>query len=115
MIAQSRPYFVEVTQWHKNGDHPKDDTRMVHPDKDSTTQFEPFLSEGKVIRYYRYPDGGGLRKCELCGKFMSEHGWLDNPFGQTVCPGDFVITEPGGRTYPLKPDHYHAAFETFGA
>lgn len=106
------PIVIEAVQWFKNGDHPEDDCRMVEPSPKSTTQFDPFLSEGKIVRYYRNPDDDGQRKCEHCGKIMHLHGWIDTlEGGHNVCPSDWIIKGVAGEFYPCKPDIFKQTYE----
>lgn len=96
-------------QWFKNGDHPKDYSR-THEGFDAGVwrDFPPEERksrgwEGDVVRYFRRPDVPGSTTCESCGKTMHEHGWLDTgDEGQTVCPGDWVVTD--GSRYHVKKD-----------
>ena len=70
-----RPGVVLATQWFKAGDHPEDEREwFTHPDTG-----EPFLGEGKVVRYYRNPYDSGERECGDCGHAMHDHGWIDVP------------------------------------
>lgn len=114
---RKKPVVVEATQWFKNGDHPQDECSMVHPDENSTTQFEPFLSEGKVVRHFRHPSPAfaGNEKCGYCGKIHHDHGWIDTvQGGHTVCPGDWIIIEGGNIKlgyYPCKPDVFDKTYE----
>lgn len=109
---RKKPVVIEATQWFKNGDHPQDDCYMVHPDPMSTTQFEPFLSEGKVVRRFRRPDQDPGRECEKCKEWMEDHGWIDTfEGGHIVCPKDWIITGVQGERYPCKPDIFAATYE----
>jgi len=111
MKFRKKPVVIEATQWFKNGDHPLDASEMIHPDFYSTTQFEPFLSEGKVVRRHRVP-GTGQAQCAHCGDIMHNHGWIDTlEGGHIVCPGDWVITGVKGEKYPCKPDIFEATYE----
>ena len=104
MKFRKKPIVVEATQWFKNGDHPQDGCEKVVVNGE-----EPFLSEGKVVRYYRHPCVSGNLVCNHCGKAMHYHGWIDTPEGgHTVCPGDWIITEPLGEVYP---DIFEATYE----
>jgi hypothetical protein len=104
---RSKPFEVEATQWLKNGDHPRDESKMMQVGE------EPFLSEGKVVRYFRHPDVRGTKQCQHCNRTMHEHGWIDTrQGGHTVCPGDWIITEPDGTGfYPCKPNVFEAKYE----
>ena len=100
------PVVIEATQWHKNGDHPLDECALVDG---------RFLSEGKVVRYFRRPDVPGGKPCEYCGKRMDDHGWIDGARNGgaecTVCPGDWVITGVNGEYYPCKPDIFAKTYK----
>jgi len=112
MKYRKKPIIIEATQWFKNGDHPLDNSKMVYPDRMSTTQFDPFLSEGKIVRYYRDPEDNGERTCEHCGNIMHNHGWIDTlEGGHKVCPGDCIITGINGEHYPCKPDIFEKTYE----
>lgn len=111
------PAVVEATQWFKNGDHPKD---ACKPKEWLGVGTGPSLTEGKVVRYYRTDDVHGQESCELCGKIMHQHGWIDIGLeGHTVCPGDWIITDdrisdlysPSYR-YPVKPEVFALRFVT---
>ena len=104
---RKKPVVVEATQWFKNGDHPED--KCYYVDDKSPDRF---LSEGKVVRYYRNPDDDGQRKCEHCGRIMHDHGWIDTlEGGHNVCPGDWIITGIAGEKYPCKPDIFEQTYE----
>jgi hypothetical protein len=102
---RKKPVVIEATQWFKNGDH--------HEDKCETIDAEqPFLTEGKVVRYFRTPSTPGDSRCSHCGQTMHVHGWIDTlEGGHIVCPGDFVITGVKGERYPCKPDIFEATYE----
>lgn len=85
-------------QWFKNGDHPEDECYLVY--KGTTNEF---LSEGKVVRYYRNPDVSGQSICKICGNKMHVHGWIDtHEDGHVVCPSDWIIKGNNGEFYPVK-------------
>ena len=108
------PAVVEVIQWFKNGDHPKDACEVIH----GVGGEGEILTEGKVVRYYRTPIQDGHEECALCGSIMHKHGWIDVGLnGHLVCPGDWIITDdrvndphsPDYR-YPVKPDVFTLRF-----
>jgi len=104
---RKKPVVIEATQWFKNGDHP-DDACYYVDDKSP----DRFLSEGKVVRYYRRPDDPGSRPCAHCERVMHVHGWIDTTEGgHIVCPGDWVITGVKGEKYPCKPDIFAMTYE----
>ena len=102
-----KPIVIEATQWFKNGDHPEDDCRTLESDEG------PFLSEGKVVRYFRRPDIDDDKECNWCGGTMRDHGWIDGPEGGvTVCPSDWIITGAGGdQYYALKTVIFNHTYE----
>jgi len=106
MNYRKKPIAVDAIQWFKNGDHPEDECFYINensPDK--------FLSEGKIVRYYRTPDLDGQVKCKKCGVIMHFHGWIDTgENGHVVCPGDWIIKDTG-EFYPCEPDIFEADFE----
>ena len=111
---RKKPVVVEATQWFKNGDHPQDQCRLIEDAGNSETGelAPPFLSEGRVVRYFRHPDDPGYYVCPICRKLMQAHGWLDTPEGgSVVCPGDWIITGVQGEHYQCKPDIFEATYE----
>jgi hypothetical protein len=111
---RKRPVVIEATQWFKNGDHPEDDCRMIQPalSHKGDGENQPFLSEGKVVRYYRRPNDDGQRHCQHCGIIMHLHGWIDTKEGgHIICPGDYIITGVQGERYPCKPDIFVTTYE----
>lgn len=112
MKFRKKPVVIEATQWFKNGDHPLDDCRTVVP---VPGDGEPFLSEGKVVRYFRRPDVSDDKACHHCGQIMHVHGWIDTKEGgHIVCPGDWIITGVQGEHYPCKPDIFAATYNPLG-
>ena len=109
--------IVEAVRWFKNGDHPKDNSSLVSPDPRSITQFEPFLGEGKVVKYFRHPDISGDNVCSICGKVYDIHGWLDDSDitvvedGYGVCPGDWVIEESPGEYFSMRDRDFVLTYE----
>jgi hypothetical protein len=103
---RKKPVVVEVAQWFKNGDHPKDNCKMFDAGKG------PFQGEGEVVRYYRTPELDGKNRCKKCDNIMHLHGWIDTlEGGHIVCPGDWIITGIKGEYYPCKPDIFEATYE----
>ena len=101
------PVEIEATQWFKNGDHPDDAQFEVYPGTDKA-----FMSEGKVVRYFRRPDVSGESRCSECDARFHAHGWIDTlEDGHRVCPGDWIITGVKGERYPCKPDIFEATYE----
>ncbi len=110
---------IEAYQWHKNGDHPKDNSVLIPgPDGD-------FLSEGEVIGFYPYPDDKD-KVCEKCDRPFSEHGKIgidlaykkSEIYGpQIVCPGAWVQThnithtQGGPEKYTAFPVHFNPSKE----
>jgi hypothetical protein len=102
--------IVEAHRWWKNGDHPDDQSVVVYPDSRSSTQFEPFSSEGKVVRWLRTPTLDGESLCH-CSRPYSEHGWIvGSAGGRIVHPGDWIITVDG-RYYPCNPCIFAMLYE----
>ena len=102
---------VQAIRWSKNGDHP-DDACEVFTDPTSGL---PFQGEGHVVRYYRHPQDSGKRFCPKCSRRMHDHGWIDTPEGDlTVCPGDWIITEPDGFRYPVQNSVFKKIYEPMG-
>lgn len=61
------------------------------------------VKEGEIVRYFRHPCVPGESRCPECSLIMHEHGWIDSGGdGQTVCPGDLVLTTNQG-TYLRAP------------
>jgi hypothetical protein len=103
------PVVIEATQWFKNGDHPEDDSYLIASSEND--QFF-FLSEGKVVRYYRRPDVPGTTSCKHCDLPHHDHGWIDTlEGGHIVCPGDYIITGVDGERYPCKPSIFEKTYE----
>lgn len=89
MKFRKKPVVIEAHQWHKNGDHPEDNSRIL----DNLS-----LSEGEVVRYYRDPNVPGYMACAQCGNAAHVHGWIDTlEGGHRVCPGDWIITGVQGK------------------
>lgn len=107
-----KPVEVDATQWFKNGDHPLDACELIKPDPAKGQDFEPFMSEGKIVRYFRRPDVPGEKPCEHCGLTMHVHGWIDTKEGgHIVCPGDWIITGVAGERYPCKDAIFRATYD----
>lgn len=103
---RKKPVVVEAHRWFKNGDHPEDKCESV------VVGLDVFLSEGRVVRYFRRPDVPGEKICQHCGVQMHDHGWIDTTEGDSVvCPGDWIITGTAGELYPCKPGIFAAVYE----
>lgn len=110
---RKKPVVIEAHQWFKNGDHPEDHSKMIEPNRYSITQLELFLSEGRIVRFFRRPDIQGDSACKQCGKIYNGHGWIDTiEGGHIVCPGDWIITGVNGEYYPCKPDIFEKTYES---
>ena len=109
---QKKPLIIEAVQWFKNGDYPDDNCRWIEPNPITDRHGEPFLSEGKVVRYYRHPDDSGERQCEHCANIMHEHGWIETlEGGHIVCPSDWIIKGIAGELYPCKDGIFKASYD----
>jgi len=109
MKFRKKPIVVEATQWYKNGDHPQDD--CFRPFED-TGERPTLKREGKVVRYYRTPEGDGQHRCRHCNYIMHHHGWIDTPEGgHNVCPGDWIITGVMDEKYPCKDKIFRKTYE----
>jgi hypothetical protein len=107
MRFRKRPVVIEAHRWRENGDHPEDECKLILRPNGTV-----FLSEGKVVRYYRVPGMDGLLPCQQCGRVMHEHGWIDAPAGgHVVCPDDWIVTGANGEHYPVKPDLFDKTYE----
>lgn len=117
-LYRKKPVVVEATQWFKNGDHPEDQCMAVENDGGA------FVTEGKVVRFFRHPEVPGNSVCPRCGEISHHHGWIDtDEDGQIVCPGDWIITEiwivndqqedtPAQKHYySCKPNVFEAAYD----
>lgn len=98
---------IEASRWFKNGDHPEDNCQVL-----LGSDGIPFLSEGKIVRYFRHPDVNDQKRCEHCNFRFHDHGWIDTyEGGHQVCPGDWIITGIAGEKYPCKPKIFEATYE----
>lgn len=107
MRFRKKPIVIEAIQWFKNGDHPLDKSEMI-----SINNCDAFLTEGKIVRYFRTPSLPGDTICSHCKDIMHNHGWIDTLEGKhVVCPGDWIITGIKNEKYPCKPDIFEATYE----
>jgi len=98
---------IEATRWFKNGDHP-DDACYYIDDKSPGR----FLSEGKVVRYFRHPEVPDDRQCGQCLEPMVLHGWIDTlEAGHRVCPGDWIVQGIKGEYYSCKDEIFRLTYE----
>ncbi len=112
-IDASEHQHVEACQWFENGDHPEDESVLIEG-----SDVNPFLSEGKLVRYFRNPDMPGQRPCPRCGQLMHDHGWIDDrgrdgvpQGGITVCPGDYVTKDSNGNYNAVNADVFERTFD----
>ena len=76
MKYRHKTEVFDAHRWFENGGHPEDEC-------------ETRECEGKVVM--RPPPA--LEKCLVCGGRARAHGWIKRRGGgQTVCPGDYVVT-----------------------
>ena len=100
MKYRKKPILTEASQWFTNGDHPQDKSKPI-----KLTGGSDALSEGQVVRYFRSLKIPGGRFCSECGNVMQKHGILDGVNGEeTVCPGDYIVTNRKGELYRMKAD-----------
>lgn len=122
---------VEATRWFHNGDLPDDrlGERLVDPVKlgdlrpdligpngwklvantDIPDEAYYYRGEGAVVRYFRRaePEYRGDRVHAVCLNRWHAHGWIDDGGdGQTVCPGDWVVTEIPANAALDRPAKY---------
>lgn len=109
MKYRKKPTLTEATQWFRNGDHPQDKSEQIDgPDGPNR------LTEGKVVRHFRALNIPGGRFCPDCGNVMQKHGLLDGLNGEeTVCPGDYIVTNRKGEYYILKPGDFEGMYEPY--
>ncbi len=120
---RNKRIVIEAAQWFKNGDHPNDyldarpgmersgpDDRLGRYVEYSGAHAKAQGWEGGVVRYYRHPGVDGETIC-VCGHRMHDHGWIDDALGETVCPGDFVITNTNGTHSTCNPVVFHLNYE----
>ncbi len=106
---RKKPVVIEATQWFRNGDHPKDNSRVMYTRGDDGSDL---ITEGEVVRLFRSPVRSGGSLCQHCGVRMHDHGWIDTlEGGHIVCPGDFIITGVSGELYPCKPDIFASTYD----
>lgn len=76
--------------------------------------------EGAIVRFFRHPNymfaGERVHEGpEGCGRAYRDHGWIDCPNscegGHTVCPGNWLITDPNNEIYSIKPDVFFTIYE----
>ena len=109
MKYRKKPALIEATQWFTNGDHPQDkSTPIDNPDGGQR------ITEGKVVQYFRSLNIPGDRFCPHCGNVMQIHGLLDGLNGEEIiCPGDYIVTDPKGNYYALKPERFETMYEPY--
>lgn len=89
------PQYVEVTVWHKLGDHPE-------VEKLDVSRFD--VSDTELCTCLKKLNG------ETCGRPMSEHGFLSTSESDgksnIVCPGDFIVEYDSGYIRVEMPDAF---------
>lgn len=109
MKYRKTPVLTEATQWFRNGDHPEDESKPI----DSPDGPQRF-TEGRVVRYFRSLKIPGERFCTECGNVMQKHGILNGLNDEeTVCPGDYIVTDRRGRYYVMKAVDFEAQYEPY--
>lgn len=110
---RKKPLVVEATQWWRNGDHPKDDIDEWEVDETTGETFQRL--EGAVVRFYNDPQHPDDEEHMACGRLWHSHGWIDgyskSPEGIIVCPGDWVVTSPGGHYSVIGVAEFEAEYE----
>jgi len=93
---------ISAVRWLKNGDHPMDNCRMIYPNPRSSTQFEPFLSDGEVVKR---PEPT-MDKCPFCDeKIWPSHGMIESHGKDIlVCPGSWIVTLSDGEYFVLSDE-----------
>ena len=87
MKVFKKPTPLEATQWFKIGDH-----SAIQP-------------------YSRY-DCAGHVICQFCGKQLKHHGQLHiRNESHSVCPGDWIITEPSGKHSVCRAKLFNEIYE----
>lgn len=88
MKVQLRQLTLDATQWHRNGDHPFDQSVTM------TVGGCAVLSDGEVVSRYHPILGPQIGQCLTCHRAHNDHGRLMTRYGlRTVCPQDWIITE----------------------
>jgi len=106
---KKKPVLTEATQWFTNGDHPQDKSKEI-----TLAGGSPGLSEGEVVKYFRSLNIPGGRFCAECGNVMQKHGILDGLNGEeTICPGDYIVTNRKGELYKMKAEDFDAQYELY--
>lgn len=113
MKYRKKSSLIEATQWFQNGDHPQDESEPIANSGESMK-----FSEGKVVQHYRSEETvPGMDSpvnlfCPQCGNRMLKHGLLDGANGEeTVCPGDYVVTDRNGLYYRVSRGEFESQYE----
>lgn len=109
-----RPVLTEATQWFINGDHPLDQSTMIDTGDPSKAGR---MTEGKVVARFRSLNIPGGRFCSECGIIMQKHGMMATDVSITedeiVHPGDYIVTHPKGKFYPMRQKDFERMFEPY--
>lgn len=99
MIYKKRPLKVDAERWYG-----------VEYDRKAGENTQPIYHLD--VDYFRDPLVESETPCEYCERAMGDHGWIDTlDGGHTVCPGDWIVTEVGGRKVPFKPHEFEIFHE----
>lgn len=117
MRYYKKPEYVEAHQWFKNGDHPHDyDQEKVGFENGELrtwtgAEVKENGWEGQVVGYFRHPYVDGNSACIHCPHIMHDHGWIDGTLsGETVCPGDYILTLESGEYRAIKPEIFERLY-----
>jgi len=104
---RKKSLLLEATQWLTNGDHPEDGSELIEGETSK-------LTEGKIVRFFP-PEAlvENIPFCSECGNLMQRHGFLpDGRDGeQTICPGDYIVTDRNGFYYRLSRGEFESQYE----